>query len=145
MIPINRNPDGKTLRAFSFAMLVGFGLLGGILWFLTPDPNSFAWHGIRGQKIAIGLWIGGMILCLAGVGPRGLSVPVYVAWMTVGMFVGTIMTFVTLSVMFIVLLPVFSLIRLSDPLRMKLKPPGESYWEEYKKHEPTLERTARPF
>jgi hypothetical protein len=42
------------------------------------------------------------------------------------------------------LLPVFSLIRFSDPLRFKLKS-GGSYWEDHPPHEPTLERTMRPF
>jgi hypothetical protein len=65
--------------------------------------------------------------------------------MSVAFFIGGIMTVVLLSILFVVLLPVFSLIRFADPLRMRLKPPGESYWEEHKHHDSTLERTARPF
>ncbi|GJM23701.1 MAG: hypothetical protein DHS20C16_01160 [Phycisphaerae bacterium] len=145
MLQVNRNPNAKVLRSFGLAMLFGFGVIGGLLWFLAPEPNSFAWQGARGQKFAIGLWCLGALLALLSIGPRQLAVPAYVGWMSVGMFLGGIMTFVMMSVLFIVLLPIFTLIRFKDPLRMKLKPPGESYWEDYREHEPTLERTARPF
>ncbi len=145
MIQVNRNPDLNTLRSFGLAMLLGFGLLGGLLWYAWPDPNSFAWRSAGGQKLAIGLWAVGTLLALASIGPRGIAVPVYVGWMTIGMFLGGIMTFIMMSALFFVLLPVFSLIRFKNPLRLKLKPPGESYWEDCREHEPTLERTARPF
>jgi len=72
-------------------------------------------------------------------------VPVYVGWMSAAFAIGAVMTVVLMTVLFIVLLPLFSLTRLADPLRMKLKPAGESYWEDHKHHESTLERTARPF
>lgn len=126
-------------------MLLGFGIIGGVLWYVGPDPRSFSWNGVPLQKVAIGLWIFGTLLAMAAAGPRSVGVPAYVGWMSVGMFLGGIMTFVLMSVLFVILLPVFSLIRFSDPLRLKLKPEGESYWEDYREHEPTLERTARPF
>lgn len=126
-------------------MLFGFGVIGFILWYSGPDPNDFAWHGVRAQKAAIAFWIAGALLALVSVGPRGLAARVYVVWMSIGMCLGAIMTFILMSVLFVILLPIFSLIRLQDPLRLKLKPPGESYWEECREHEPTLERTARPF
>ncbi len=145
MIQVNRNPDAKTLRSFGIAMVFGFGIIGGLFWYIGPDPNSFSWQGVTSQKTAIGIWILGALLALVSIGPRGISVPVYVGWMSIGMFLGGIMTVVLMTVLFVVLLPIFTLIRFKDPLRMKLKPPGESYWEDYREHEPTLERTARPF
>jgi hypothetical protein len=145
VLPVNRNPNAKVLRSFGLAMLFGFGVIGGLLWYLGPDPNSFGWHGVGAQKVAIGLWILGVLLALVSIEPKGIAVPLYVGWMSIGMFLGAIMTFVLMSVLFIVLLPIFTLIRFKDPLRLKLKPPGESYWEDYREHEPTLERTARPF
>ena len=83
--------------------------------------------------------------CFISLGPRSVATPVYVVWMTAAMWIGRVMTPVLLTALFVVLLPVFSLIRLGDPLRLKLKPKGESYWEDHKHHESTLERTARPF
>ncbi|HNO78728.1 MAG TPA: hypothetical protein PKN33_11765 [Phycisphaerae bacterium] len=145
MLPVNRNPNAKTLRSFGVAMLFGFGVIGAILWYTGSEPNGFNWRDVAAQKVAIALWVLGVLLAIIAVGPRSLSAPIYIAWMTVGMFLGAIMTFIMMSVLFVVLLPIFSLIRLKDPLRMKLKPPGESYWEDHRDHEPTLERTARPF
>ncbi|NOX58507.1 MAG: hypothetical protein GXP29_06575 [Planctomycetes bacterium] len=145
MIPVNRNPSAKDLRAFALAMVFGFGVIGVVFWYVGPDPNSFSWQSVRLQKVAIGAWIFGALLAGAGFAPRGLAVPVYVAWMSMGMFLGSIMTVVLMSVMFVVLLPIFSLIRLGDPLRLKLHPKGETYWEDYRKYEHTLDRNARPF
>ena len=65
--------------------------------------------------------------------------------MTLAGAIGTVVTFVLLSVLYFVFLPIFSLIRFKDPLRLKMPPKATSYWEEHKHHESTLERTARPF
>jgi len=64
--------------------------------------------------------------------------------MTGAMYLGMAMTTVLLSVLFVILLPFFSLIRLADPLRLKPKSSG-SYWEDPTPHDATLERTRRPF
>ena len=93
-----------------------------------------------------------LICWLLGLGLGGLSLvrtdlarPIYVGWMTIFVPVGIAMSTVLLTVLFFVLLPLFSVIvRLGDPLRKKLKAEG-SYWEDSRKHEPTLERTMRPF
>ncbi|MEK7710827.1 MAG: hypothetical protein AAB341_02930, partial [Planctomycetota bacterium] len=58
--------------------------------------------------------------------------------------VGIVMSTILLTMLFMLILPVFSLIvRMGDPLRKKLG--GATYWEDYKAHEPTLERMRRPF
>ncbi len=70
--------------------------------------------------------------------------PVYVAWMTVTVPIGLVMSTVLLTVLFVFVLPLFSLIvRWSDPLQKKLG--ASTYWEEYKPHEHTLERMRRLF
>lgn len=145
MFTVNRDPDARELRKFAAAMLAGFGVLGAISWYVAPDPNGFAWQSARGQYVALGLWGAGVALALIGIGPKAVARPVYVAWMSVAMVMGTVVTTVLLSLMFVLLLPVFSLIRLGDPLRMKLRPAGESYWEDHTHHASTLERTIRPF
>jgi hypothetical protein len=68
----------------------------------------------------------------------------YIVWMTGAMYLGLVVTTVLLSVLFVILLPLFSLIRLSDPLRLRMKSSG-SYWEDPTPHEATLERTRRQF
>jgi hypothetical protein len=141
----NKNPGPRELRQFGAAMLLGFGVLGVVLWYFGPEPNTWRWIGAAPQKAALVLVGLGLVLAAISVGPRAIARPVYVGWMTAAAAMGTVMTFVLLSVLFFVLLPVFSLIRLGDPLRLRLRPAGESYWEDHKHHESTLERCARPF
>jgi len=81
------------------------------------------------------------VVCAA---PSRLGRPLYVAWMTGAMAIGAVMSTVLLTVLYFVLLPVFSLIRFKDPLRLKLKAEG-SYWEDPSPHEATLDRTSRQF
>lgn len=145
MHQVNRNPSSAELHKFGWAMVLGFGVIGTVLWYVGPEPNGWAWAGVAPQKVAIATWILGPVLLAISFGPPAVARPVYVAWMTAATYIGVVMTFVLLSVLFVVLLPVFSLIRLKDPLRLKLAPPGESYWEDHVHHESTLERTARPF
>ena len=145
MEAVNRNPSASELRKFGWAMVLGFGIIGTILWYAGPEPNGWRWIGVYQQWLAVGLWSLGLVLPLIAHGPVSLARPVYVGWMTVAVFIGTKMTFVGLSVLYFVLLPIFSLIRLKDPLRMKLLGPGASYWEDHRHHESTLERTSRQF
>jgi len=145
MQAVSRNPTSAELRKFGGAMVLGFGIIGGVLWYAGPEPNGWHWIGVYEQWLAVGLWSLGLLLLLIAHGPVSLARPVYVGWMTVALFIGTKMTFVGLSVLYFVLLPIFSLIRLKDPLRMKLLGPGKSYWEDHRHHESTLERTIRQF
>jgi hypothetical protein len=48
-----------------------------------------------------------------------------------------------MTVFYFTILVPFTLIRLKDPLRVRLG--GDSYWEPYRNEEPTLERFRRPF
>jgi len=142
---VNRNPTTRELHKFGGAMLLGFGIIAAVLWYFGPEPNTVAWAAVFEQKLAIALLALGVLLLGVSYGPRSIAQPTYVAWMSVAMRLGTVVTFLLLTVLFFVLLPVFSLIRFADPLRLKLKPAGESYWEEHKHHESTLERASRPF
>jgi len=144
-MPVNRNPSTRELRKFGGAMLLGFGVIGTALWYFAPHPNTFVWTGAGRQALGAGLWGLGLLLLAVSFGPRGAARAVYVGWMSAAVALGAVMTVVMLSLLFVLLLPVFSLIRFSDPLRLRLKPAGESYWEDHKHHESTLERTARPF
>lgn len=142
---VNRNPSSAELRKFGGAMVLGFGIIGSVLWYLGPEPNGLRWAGVYQQKLAIAMWIAGVVLLLISLGSQSIARPVYVVWMTAAACMGMVTTFVLLSVLFFVLLPVFTLIRLKDPLRRKLLGPGESYWEDHEHHDSTLERTIRPF
>ena len=151
MLSVNRNPSRSDVRTYGLVMLLGFGVIGAVLWYKGVKPpggwwpdagwgwNASAWH-----VIAVVLWVLGAlfaIVCqLSQAGGRRL----YVVWMTGAMTLGIGVTTVLLSVLFVILLPLFSLIRLADPLRLRMKSTG-SYWEEPTPHEATLERTRRQF
>jgi hypothetical protein len=148
---VNPDPTRDELRRFGQVTLGGFAVLGAVFWYLGVKPASewwpatWGWTGSGPQIAAVGLWgLGLAIRLIAWISPAA-GRRVYVVWMTGAMYLGTVVTTVLLSVLFVVLLPVFTLIRFGDPLRLKLKPPGESYWEDHRHHESTLDRTIRPF
>lgn len=148
---VNRNPTIPELRRFGWVTLGGFAVLGILAWYLAvkPDgvwwPTDWGWAGAGKQVAALVLWGLGLAMLLVCLSSPGVARRVYVGWMTGAMGIGTVVTTIMLSILFVVLLPVFSLIRFADPLRLKRKPPGESYWEDHRHHESTLERTIRPF
>ncbi|RME40264.1 MAG: hypothetical protein D6788_03705 [Planctomycetota bacterium] len=149
MLTVNTNPSASDLKGFGWAMLIGFGLIGLLLYATGGNPHSpggrWAWTGSAGQTVGIvliGLGIG--LFLLSRLFPAAAR-PVYVGWMSVTVPIGAVMTRVFLTVFFAVVLPPFSLlVRLSDPLR-KRKRAGDSYWEDYQPHEATVERLQRPF
>ena len=143
MFSVNRSPSRKDLRIFGWVLLVGFGLIGLILWtgWFSGWPRGASWQ----QVLALICWGLALGLGLPSLVSVDLARRIYVGWMTVFVPVGIALSTILLTVLFFVLLPVFSLIvRLGDPLRKKLKAEG-SYWEDCRQHEPTLERTMRQF
>ena len=66
-------------------MLLGFGVIGAILWYFGPEPNGFGYQAVRPQKVAIAFWILGIVLLVASFGPRSLARVIYVVWMTAAM------------------------------------------------------------
>jgi hypothetical protein len=147
---VNRNPSVREVRNFGLINVVGLLAISGLLWLAE-------WHRLRNGQ-ALAHWSGSTLQCLAvGLSALGVLTGVitlvsnaagrrtYVAWMTGAFGLGIAMTFVLLTVLYFVLLPVFSLIRLKDPLRLRRRGPEESYWEEHVDHPATPERTLRPF
>jgi hypothetical protein len=149
MLPVNTNPTTKDLRNFAIAMLIGFGVLGGVLWLVpwwkSGLPVHLRWTGAGAQVSAICLWTLGVVLFALGLAPRPVARTVYVFWMSMAMAIGTVVTTILLTAMFIAFLPWFAIIvRFGDPLRRKLHK-GETYWEDYKPYPATIERMQRPF
>ena len=141
----NRNPSVREVRKFGLAMLCGFVVLAGLFWlFGKAEEGGWGWSGSGLHWASAVLAVLGVTILLTTLASHTAGRMVYVVWMTAGAYIGTVMTFVLLSALFVVLLPIFSLIRFKDPLRMKLKA-GGSYWEDHRHHESTLERTIRPF
>jgi uncharacterized membrane protein YhhN len=143
MFSVNRSPSPSDLRWFAGGFLVAFPLLGAVLfvWFGRPSDNGASWP-VLGFSIAIAATgiAGGMVTLIRPTIGRKL----YIVWMTATLPIGIAFTTILLTVLYFLLLPVFSLIvRRQDPLRRKSK--GTTYWEDCRPHEPTLERMRRPF
>ena len=148
MFAVNKNPTTQEIKKFGVAMLIGFGVLGALVWYLHARKGELGltvWDGSAAQIVAIVIWaVGGLCFVVSLVSPRAARI-LYVGWMTITVPIGLFMSTVLLTVLFVVILPVFALIvRFGDPLRMKLTT-GGTYWEDYKPYEPTLERMRRPF
>lgn len=149
MFDVNKNPSQTELRKFGGAMVFGFAVIGGLLWssqaIKSWDSAHLSWSSRSSQIIAIIAWTMGIGLFVVSRGPTTLATSVYVVWMTVATRIGIVMSTIMLTVLFVFLLPVFSLIvRRSDPLRKNLSKEG-TYWEPHKAAEPTIDRMRRMF
>ncbi len=151
MQAVNRSPTRLQVHTFGLVVLGGMVVIGALLWYrglLAPGrwwPDAgWGWNASSAHTIAVVLWGLGVLMAIV----CGVSYPLgrvlYIGWMTSAMYLGIVMTTLMLSALFFVLLPVFSLIRLKDPLRLKLKP-SDSYWEDPTPHEATIDRMRKPF
>ena len=153
MFTVNKNPSPSDLRKFGWAMLIGFGVLMLLFgsspwwraWWKGEALPVLGWAGTKAQLGALVLGFLGLVLWAISLAAPGVAKPIYVTWMTVTMPIGAVMSTVLLTVIYVFVLPPFSLIvRHKDPLRRK-RTRTDSYWEDYKPHEPTIERMRRPF
>lgn len=155
MIAINKNPSTGELRKFAFGIILGFAVIAALCWWVMPslfgvtkllEPEKTLriekWHKVSMVMAGIGI----VVAAISTLTPRNIAVPFYVVWMQIAVAIGNVTTPIFFTILFAILLPFFSLIRLADPLRFKLKPgANESYWEDHKQHEDTIERAMRPF
>lgn len=141
MFTVNKTPTVKDIRWFAAGMIIGLPLLAALIYALrarTSNPTSF---------LSLLLFIVAVLGILMGV--TAILSPtwgrkLYIAWMRLTLPIGLAMSTVLLSLMYFLVLPIFSLIvRRRDPLRRKLG--GQTYWEDYRTHQPNLERMRRPF
>lgn len=147
MLPFRRDLAPGEVRNFGLITLAGFLVIGSILWLKGVGwafSAPLTWQGTGWQVTAVVLWLVGAAFAIICSASHALGLKLYVGWMTMAVYLGTVVSFIMLSLMFLILLPVFSLIRLGDPLRLKLKSSG-SYWEDHAPDDPTLERMSRMF
>ncbi len=126
MVDINWKPSDKALRQFGLVILIGFGVIGAILFF----------KGKRG--VAEVMWVvSGAVAAVALILPRA-SLPFYWVWMGIGLVLGRISSFLVLSVIFyLIFTPIAIGMRLfgRDSLRMKKSsyPNPDSYFLDHPK------------
>jgi hypothetical protein len=132
-------------------MLLGFGVIGTMLWYASAAHSGswwpragWGWAGHPRQILAVIAWTAGVTVFATTRLSPSLARSIYLLWMTGAMYVGTVTSFITLTILYVTVLPAFSLIRLTDPLRLKVRH-TLSYWEQASPYENTLERMRRQF
>jgi hypothetical protein len=118
MTKIKWNPATKDLRQFGWVILIGFGLIGGLLW----------WRGKH--TAADWVWMVSALVSILALTVPALAKPFYWVWMGFGFVMGTIMSRVVLTLIFYGLFtPIALWFKLTgrDVLRRR-RPSGESYW-----------------
>jgi hypothetical protein len=61
-------------------------------------------------------------------------------WKRFAYKVAKVQTFVLMSIIYFLIVPFFSLVRLSDPLKIKIKKKTDSYWEPKKEMDVSIDR-----
>jgi hypothetical protein len=123
---INWKPSTTDLRKFGWTILIGFGVIGLILFFRSH------------RDTAVTVWaISSAVAFLAILMPP-MSKPFYLLWMGIAFLLGSVMSRIVLSVIFfVVLTPVALVFRLMgrDALKKKKDLSATSYWSEHPKTE----------
>lgn len=118
---INWKPSAADIRKFGLTILIGFGLIGGLMFF----------KGLH--KEAEWIWAAAAVVCLVSLLVPVAAKPFYWLWMTIALIMGSIMSRVVLTVIyFFVISPVALLFKIlgRDQLRRK-KPMLDTYWENH--------------
>lgn len=125
MVKINWKPSQKELKNFGWVILVGFGIIGALLFFKHK------------HNAAYGVWGGSVFVFLLSHILPVAAKPFYWIWMGFGFVMGSIMSRVVMSIIFyIVLTPVAVILKIAgkDSLQIK-KPIKSSYWIDHPKIE----------
>ena len=112
------DPDRSELRKFSLILGGAFLALGAFSWYRGSSPAPYL------------LTIGAAIALVGTVLPGAIRWLFFV-WMALGLVLGTIMTSVILTLVFVVaVIPIGLIMRLvgRDPMHRKLDPNAPTYW-----------------
>ena len=118
---INWHPSNPDLRKFGLTLIIGFALIGGLVYWLGNSAVAFWMWKI---SVAIGL--------LALLLPP-LSLPFYWAWMGIAFVMGTIISFFIVALIYYVIItPVGLIMKIIGRDALKLKKSSfqnDTYWE----------------
>ena len=118
MVHINWHPGAGELRKFGVAMLVGFGLIGGLLlWKQLPTAATVCWGF-------------GAVAGAGGLSGTKAAMPIYVVWMGVALVMGNIVSRVLLAVIYYTVFTPMGVVRRlmgRDPLQLR-RPQQDTYW-----------------
>jgi hypothetical protein len=123
LVPINWNPDRKTLAEFSEFGLFFLGMVAAPLAYFRDRP-----------ALAAVLWVAAVVGRVLGLARPEWLQPVYVGLMAATGPIGWLVSHLTLALLFYgVITPIGLALRLAgrDPLNRKFDPAATTYWEPY--------------
>lgn len=116
-----------SMRGFGLIMLAGFGVLGGLaIW--SGRATGAEWRLAAGGVL---IGAGALVFLWSLLSPKTLP-PVYRGWMRFGMAIGTVVSTVLLSLLYLfIVAPIGWLMRLTgtDPIERRLRRGPGSYWK----------------
>ncbi|MEE8105172.1 MAG: hypothetical protein V3T86_06525 [Planctomycetota bacterium] len=131
LVKIDWQPGDAGYRKFGITIFVGFTIIGALVWFLggsfaaTRDTGEMVWGSLPWFVL-----IPASVMVVALAKPAW-SRPFYVAWMTVGLVMGTIISTVLLAVFYWVVfgaVGLFFRLKGRDALRLRAAKADESLW-----------------
>jgi fatty acid desaturase len=137
-------------RTFGFTMAVILGILQG-LWWTGHVPHFLRsltdWAG-GAEAVARGMWIAAFFMALAALVCPVILWPINKAWMGLAEVLGAVMGRLVISVIYFVIVTPIGLLRVrfgGDPMRRRIDPEAESYWQPREKTEFDRERCAKQY
>jgi hypothetical protein len=122
LIEVNLNPGKSELKWFGLLLLVFFGVLGGIVYWINSE-----------SAVPPILWSIGLAVCVIYYAIKPLRLPLYRAWMKLIFPLGWAISHLLFGfIYYLVLTPVGLLLRLFryDPLRRRRDENVQTYWAE---------------
>ncbi len=112
------DPDHTELRKFSWILGGAFLALGAFAWWRESDLANY-------------LLIPGAVIAVVGTVLPGALRWLFFAWMALGLVLGTIVTSIILTLVFVIAVtPIGLIMRMigRDPMERKLDPQAATYW-----------------
>jgi len=112
------DPQRSDLRKFAFVFGGALVVLSTLFWY--KGSPIYPWLAVPGALVA----------AIGAIAPQILRA-LYFVWMAIGLVLGTIMTSIILTIVFVVAItPIGLVMRLlgKDPLQRKLDPEASTYW-----------------
>jgi hypothetical protein len=130
LVEINWRPEAGELRKFGLAMIVGFGIIGSLVY--LKAAHSAGWRDWSVGSLPLVLWIAGGAAGLLGLSGTRAALPVYWVWMGIAYVMGNIISRLFLLFLFYgMITPMGICMRLSGRDKLLLRR-GQfrSYWQE---------------
>jgi hypothetical protein len=121
---IKTNPSARDLRNFGLTVLIGFAIVACVLRFGSGKVTSAYVAGGVGLALGIGAFV------------PGLGRILYIAWMGLGIVIGSITSPIVLAVVYaVVFVPAALVMKIlgRDALRRRIDRSSMSYWEPYRR------------